>query len=330
MSKLRIALIGLGQHMQRILYPALLNCAAEIVAVCDADLAKAQTFASIHRVGAVYPSAEALYASESVDAVVCAANSTVHYTVARLFASKGIPVYIEKTPCDTREQARELALLEARNHVLIQTGLNRRFATGYVMAKEIISRKAFDHPTLFLSKFNASPYANERFFLTNHVLHHLDLARYFLGELQDLHLRRVRVDGQRFGFQLDAVSQGGALVCIQSNSLQDIHYPMERVEITGVGQLIIVDNMRSLQYHRPASDKSCSESAHMHDDADALCWWPNLGYPFVNQGMGNEDEIRHFIDAVRGVCAPLLPFSEVLGSMELLYDVLDLYDQLPC
>lgn len=328
MKMVKVALVGIGQHMQRILYPALLDCPVEIVAICDADMDKAQVFASTHRVGRVYPNAELLCVNEPVDAVVCAANSTAHYEVARLCASQGIPVFIEKTPCDTREQARMLAELEARQHVLIQTGFNRRFATGYIMAKEIIGRETFGRPTQFFSKFNASPYANERFFLTNHVLHHLDLARFFLGELQDLHLRRVCVDKNRFGFQLDAVSSGGAVVCIQSNSLQDIHYPMERVEITGIGQLVVIDNMRSLQYHRPATDKSHAETARMCDGADALCWHLNLGYPFVNEGLGNEDEIRHFIDAVRGTCAPLLPFSESLGSMELLYDVLDLYEQL--
>lgn len=329
MKQLKVALIGIGQHMQRILYPALCDSNVTVVAVCDVDLEKAKAFALGHNIPKAYQQAAELCENETVDAVVCAANSTVHYEVARMFALKGIPVYIEKTPCDTREQARELAQLEKEHNTLIQTGFNRRFATGYVMAKDIIEKKdVFGRKTMFFSKFNASPYGSERFLLTNHLLHHLDLARFFLGELTDLHLRRVGYDEHRVGFQLDCVSEEGVVVCIQSNSLQDINYPMERVEITGVGHLVVVDNMRSLRYHRPAVDKSKFEKARMRNDADTLCWDLNLGFPFINESLGNEDEIRHFIDVVRGENEPVLTFADSIKSMELLYDVLDLYDEI--
>lgn len=329
MEQLKVALIGLGQHMQRILFPALCDCHVQVTAVCDADLEKAEKFALGHNVPKFYQDAAELCAKkEEVEAVVCAANSSVHYQVARIFAEKGVPVFIEKTPCDTRVQAHELALLEKEHRTLIQTGFNRRFATGYVMAKDLTEKEEFGRKTMFFSKFNASPYGSERFLLTNHLLHHLDLARFFLGELRDLHLRRVGYDEHRVGFQLDAVSEEGVVLCIQSNSLQDINYPMERVEITGVGHLVVVDNMRSLQYHRPAVDKSRFENARMRNDADALCWDLNLGFPFINQSLGNEDEIRHFIRCVRGECKPEQTFADTVKSMDLLYDVLDLYDAL--
>lgn len=329
MKQLSVALIGIGKHMQQKLYPALCECEASVRAVCDLDIERAQEFAYHHNIPKAYQSSRELCENEKVDAVICAANSTAHYEVARSFAAKGIPVFIEKTPCDTRDQARELARLEKENRTLIQTGFNRRFATGYVMAKDIIDKEnVFGRKTMFFSKFHAGAYGSERFLLTNHLLHHLDLARFFLGELKDLHLRRVGYDEHRAGFQLDAVSEDGVVVCIQSNSLQDINYPMERVEITGVGHLVVVDNVRSLKYYRPAVDKSKFEKARMRNDADTLCWDLNLGFPFENESLGNEDEIRHFMDVVSKKCKPELTFADSLKSMELLYDVLDLYNEI--
>ncbi len=328
MQTVKIGWIGLGHHTQSVLYRTLDGLPARVVAVCDTDADRARAFAAAHGVPAFYADYREMARNETLDAIVCAVSSKVHGQVAAHFAALGTPVFIEKTPCDTMAEAEAIAALERKTGALVMTGFNRRFATGYAMAKRIIDSPEFGGATLFSSKFHASPYRDRRFFLTNHLIHHLDLARFLVGELSELRLRAIQIDAQRVGFQLSAVAGERALVTIESSSLQDIRYPMERVEVTGVGRFVQVDNMRSLAYHRPAGDTGRFEDARMDAATDALVWQPNLGFPFANSGLGNEDEMRHFIDCVRGAASPALTFQDTVRTMVLLDEVLRLDDAL--
>lgn len=324
MAEVRLGWVGVGRHTRQVLFPALRDLPVRVVAVCDTNGEAAHAFAGRNGVPSVYTDYRDMGQRETLDAVACAANSAVHYQVAAHFAARGIPVFIEKTPCDTPEQAQTLARLERAHDTWIMTGFNRRFATGYVMAKEIIDRPAFGRPLLFASKFHAGPYASARYFLTNHLLHHLDLARLMMGEITDLRLRRVQLDDARVGYHLDAVSENGALVSIESSSFQDLRYPMERMEITGEGSFVCVENMKSLVYQRPPTDMSQFETASMREGTGALCWQPNLGFPFPNAHLGNEDEMRHFIECVGENRAPQLTFADTARTMALLFEVLTL------
>lgn len=50
---------------------------------------------------------------------------------------------------------------------------------------------------MYQSQFNTSPYRNDAFFKLNHIIHHLDLARFLLGELEITQVQRVALSVMR-------------------------------------------------------------------------------------------------------------------------------------
>ena len=90
-----------------------------------------------------------------------------------------------------------------------------------------------------------------------------------------------------------------------------------------VDAMVCVENMRSLQYRRPATDKSLA-AAELRDGQDTISWQPNLGFPFPNDDLGNYNQVRHFIDCVQGKEKPLLTFADTVKTMRLMDSVMAL------
>lgn len=128
MSRLRMAVIGvghLGQHHARILsgLPDV-----ELVGVVDANLAQAGEVAS--RLNTTpYQSHEPLLGQ--VDAVSVVTPTIYHHRVASEFLSRSIPVLVEKPICRTVAEANELIELADKHNVALQVGHIERFNPAF-------------------------------------------------------------------------------------------------------------------------------------------------------------------------------------------------------
>lgn len=312
----KLGLIGLGDHMYYRLYPMTDRLPVTLTAVCDRDEEKCRRFTTRYMVNRVYRDMEEMLDQEELDGVLCAGNAGLHFQAAQSCMRRGISPFVEKTPCETYQQAIKLRELEQQTGCFTMVGFNRRFATAYQMAKELISRETFGKPMLYMAKYHSSPYASDEYFLLNHVIHHLDLARYFMGEIREIHGEKIIIDKKRVGYHIRFITQQGALGFLETSSLQQEDYPVERVEITGYGQNVIVDNVKHLEYNRPVSDKRVLSP--ILEDAGALKGWNlNLGHSSWYSHYGFERELQHYIDAVRGVIEPTATFKDVVGTMKL-------------
>jgi predicted dehydrogenase len=119
--------------------------------------------------------------------------------------------------------------------------------------KDAPGGSGFGRIYMYSAAFHAGAYASEEAFAVNHVSHHLDLARMLLGEIELRSVMALREDGTRLGYQIAFEGPGGLLGSIQSNSFLCGDYPMERVEICGDRQQLIVENVRHLWHNRPVS-----------------------------------------------------------------------------
>ncbi|HEV3119604.1 MAG TPA: Gfo/Idh/MocA family oxidoreductase [Gemmataceae bacterium] len=128
MSRLRIAVIGvghLGKEHARILagMPQ-----AELVGVADVNVEHAQTVA--RRLGC---RAFANYRAflQLADAVIVAVPTTSHHAVAGEFLRAGIHVLVEKPLAATLDEAEELVQVARRHHALLQVGHIERFNPAF-------------------------------------------------------------------------------------------------------------------------------------------------------------------------------------------------------
>jgi len=171
---------------------------------------------------------------------------------------------------------------------------------------------------MYQSQFNTSPYRNDAFFKLNHIIHHLDLARFLLGEIELTQVQRVTVSEQMVGYTISLHSEKGAIGTIQSGSLLDESYPIERLELIGNRRNIVVDNVKNLTYNRPPQPKDKFKPFTLSDGADTLMWNVSHGlYPRFSY-HGYEDEIYYFLTSIREGRKPEPSIEDSVKTMKLL------------
>lgn len=313
---LSLGIVGLGEHMYHRLYPMMNGMMVHLTTVCDKDEEKCRRFGEWFSTDRFYLDYEEMLDNEKLDAVLCAGDAGLHYQVAKACMMRGISPFVEKSPCETCEQALELQKLERKTGCFTMVGFNRRFTTSYQMAKEIVEREEFGNAMLYMAKYHSSAYPSDEYFLFNHVIHHLDLARYLMGEVREIQGNKVILGKGRVGYHIRFVTVSGALGFIESSSMQREDYPMERVEITGDGCNVIVDNVRNLEYNRPVSDKR-SLYPSLKDGMDMQGWNDNHGHSSLYGHYGFERELEVYVKAVKGLVKPAATFQDIASTMQL-------------
>jgi myo-inositol 2-dehydrogenase / D-chiro-inositol 1-dehydrogenase len=159
---------------------------AKVVAVSDADAARANEVAATVPGAKAYPTGEELIATKNVDAVIVTSWGDTHaaYVIAAIRAGK--PVFCEKPLATT--QADCLAILDAEaafGRRLVQIGFMRRFDTQYRAMKETIRKGVIGFPLMFHSVHrNASSpgHFKATMAITDTAVHDIDIARFLLDD----------------------------------------------------------------------------------------------------------------------------------------------------
>ncbi|MCA9036068.1 MAG: Gfo/Idh/MocA family oxidoreductase, partial [Planctomycetaceae bacterium] len=128
MSKLRIAVIGvgaLGQHHARILSAF---DDVQLTAVVDANQQQGEKVAS-ERNTQWYPDATSIL--EEVDAAVLAVPTVLHHGLATQFLQAGVPLLIEKPLAASLEEAERIHRIATFRRVTCQVGHVERFNPAF-------------------------------------------------------------------------------------------------------------------------------------------------------------------------------------------------------
>ena len=117
-TALRWGILGVGDVCERKSGPLAFNQdgSSAVVAVMRRDAAKAEEFASRHKVPRWYSDAELLVADAEIDAIYVASPPSSHLSLAALAAAAGKPTIVEKPIARSyRESAELVAAFEAAN-----------------------------------------------------------------------------------------------------------------------------------------------------------------------------------------------------------------------
>ena len=137
----RVAVIGAGALAGMRIYPYLAAAGGRLVASCDLVSDRAE--AMVARYGGVaYTSAEAMLDSADTDAVIACVGPTEHPKLARLALDRGLPVYTEKPPAETANEAQLVAEVAEAAGLLCVTALKKRYARAYRRARSWIDGHA--------------------------------------------------------------------------------------------------------------------------------------------------------------------------------------------
>src|SRR3712207_2820665 len=140
----RVGIVGCGRHMYEFLLGALKWTEdAQAVAACDIDADKLRRISRVYNVPSAYTDIRSMLNKEELDALIIAAGHQNNFALIKAGLAAGLHVFVEKTPCNSTLEATELAALQRRTGRALMVGFNRRFMSGYAMAKHVSSRPEF-------------------------------------------------------------------------------------------------------------------------------------------------------------------------------------------
>ena len=202
MDRVRVALIGCGFYAQNHLqaWKELAARGADLVAVCDRDPAKAK--AAGERFGAPsFTDAAAMFDAVKVDLVDITTRMDTHRELAALAADRGVGAVVQKPFAPDWETCKAIVAHAGARGTWLAVHENFRFQTSMKRVHDVIASGAVGEPNwarlAFRTGFDVyrtQPYFYEetRFAILDVGIHVLDLARYFLGEVE-----RVSCETQR-------------------------------------------------------------------------------------------------------------------------------------
>ena len=197
MAKLGVGVVGVGtmgrQHAFNIRH---LIPEAQLIAVADADLKRAQQVASDLEIDHAYSSIEALVERRDIQAVVVVTPAKFHGAAMRVCAQAGKDIFCEKPFTLTVPEADEMLDLTAKAGVRVQVGHVRRYDPPNVKAKKRIEAGEIGDPVIFksLARDPSPPPVSymasgvNGMFFQDSTIHEFDLGRWLMNdEIAEIH-----------------------------------------------------------------------------------------------------------------------------------------------
>ena len=192
MPKLNIGLIGVGR-LGRVYARDLSSRIActRLTAVADTNKEALERVRDEFDVPNAYPDSADLLRDSSVDAIVIVTPTNTHREVALAAVSARKPIFCEKPPSISLDDALAMRETVERSGIFFQLGFMRRFDSGYAAAKARIDAGDIGDAVVFKSTSRdpyppSLSYADPRSsggLIIDMGIHDFDLARWFMGEV---------------------------------------------------------------------------------------------------------------------------------------------------
>jgi myo-inositol 2-dehydrogenase/D-chiro-inositol 1-dehydrogenase len=354
----RIGFVGCGSHATQNLYPSFRLAVAnppetgaaigeladggeigELVACCDVDEERARRCARDFGIPRVYTDHRAMLEREELDCALVAMHPRLQPAVAIDCLEAGLDVFVEKPPAESLEDCEAMREAAGRHGRNVMVGFMKRFSEPYVRARAIASRLDFGPPSAYEARWTFGVYPPRAVydFLNGFGCHHLDLARFFMGDVAWVFAARVsRAEGDtrewrpskldvpvtgsawRDGWRLaegrepaqeEAWAcalgfQSGAVGTLQLNCLDRLN---ERVVVTGRQRSVTVDGWRTVVAH---AEGATTETWEPNDQLPGDAVDPRHLHGFAG-------EIRHFVECARDRRPPACSIEDGIAAIKI-------------
>lgn len=317
-DRIRAGFIGCGSHAFRNIYPALRFTQTRLVATCDFDADRAETFAKTFGADRWYTSHLDMLEREDLDAVFIVTNyddngEPRYMRLAIDCMNAGCHAWVEKPPSSSTDEIRRAMEVSERTGKFVLVGFKKCFFPAVEKAHEMSRREEFGGITSICVRYPQPIPSNDQKAVLkgnpalvgflDHLCHPISVLNWFCGPVKTLFFRRNEIGG---GFAIFGFANGiaGALHFAAGQSGTS---PLERLEVVGKGANVVVDNGIKLTYYRPGVRGPHSYGGHpsyIGDDSHAPIYWEpefSLG-TLYNKGLfmlGYYGELAHFVECVK-------------------------------
>jgi myo-inositol 2-dehydrogenase/D-chiro-inositol 1-dehydrogenase len=253
MAALKVGVVGCGPIGALHAAAVCSSPVAKLVSVCDLDPDHSE--ALVRRLGqdvACRRKLSELLEQDGVDVVTVATPDHCHVDVVLAAITAGCHVFCEKPLATTAADCRQLVEAAAERGVFLGVDHNRRFGFGYRMARRLVDGGEIGRVNLVgLHVLDRTPPARVAIFpeviLTTLLTHHLDLARWFGGDVKRVRTRFGEFDGSepriRRHVVLSLEFETGALGRIVAGYRDDQSCTVEQACIAGDRGSVHVDDV---------------------------------------------------------------------------------------
>jgi predicted dehydrogenase len=262
----RIGFVGCGSMSTSALYPSLRGVPElKPVATCDLRRELAERNARLFGFDRWYTDLDEMLNKESLDAAFVVGPPQMHVEVGVRCLESGLHIYVEKPPAVSSSEAMKLVEASKKSGKHVQVGFQKRHAPAYIQAKQLVDSTSFGRVIHYQARFSSGPYdriwgleSPEYSCLVGNCCHHFDLARYFMGDIKEVHAREAKISDTKYAISIVAEFTSGAQGIFNFNTCERwtseiTDYPRwsipERVQITGDGNYVIVDNVHKVGHY---------------------------------------------------------------------------------
>jgi predicted dehydrogenase len=296
----------------RNVFPVFQYAPVDLVAVCDLSEARACSSARLFGASSVYTDFRTMLETERPDVVFVVLNYDEgghprYPSIAMEAMRAGAHVWMEKPPAASVEEIRQMMQVMDETGRFVSVGFKKMFFPANVKAKEIILRPEFGPISTITARYPQSLPPQEvrgdalrMVGFLDHVVHPFSVLRYLAGPIESLRFERE----ERTGATLTTIRFiSGALGSLHLCAGQSGLSPLERTEVVGQGNNIVIENNIRVTYYRSGTVPGAYGHAgnFYGDDATApLQWEPEFSLgQLYNKGLfllGYAPEILYFCD----------------------------------
>jgi predicted dehydrogenase len=337
-KQLRTGFIGCGGHAYRNVYPTFQYAPVNLVAVCDLDQIRAATCAKVFGAERHYSDHLEMLAREHLDVVFIVTNvdenGRPRYPKLVIDCLRaGVHVWIEKPPSSSSSEIREMMRVSSETERHVAVGFKKMFFPANVKAKEIVSRPEFGPITSITARYPQSlPAFEDRgdsrkmVSFLDHIVHPHSVLRLLGGPIEWIFVNRNSAIGSAI-VSIRFIS--GAAGNLHLSTGQSSTSFLERLEIIGDGEnLVVENNIRLIHYRRSKSKIEYGRSGDyfgaLTDDSAPLYWEPEFSLgQLYNKGLfllGYAPEVIQFTTRLLDGKAP------AYGTLEDALELLQIYE----
>lgn len=311
MGKIGVGIIGAG-HMGEI-HSGILSGDKRvlIVGVCDGVKERAESLAKRYN-AKTYLDYRGLVEDNEVDAIYVTTPNAHHVEPVMHAVNCGKHVFSEKPMSTSLESSKKVMEAVKKFNVKYQVGHNRRFSPVYKRVKELIMKRevipyVIDVKMVRGELQRPSWVGDEKVsggFLYESVIHVLDLVRWLVGEVIEVHcLAKTNVyPNQCDDFVISLRLKDDRMASITASSHATWIFPFERVETYGDHSCIITEEVNRISYS-PGLERE-------------VLAWDYTKLP-TEKAWGYEEEDRLFIDSLLGKASTPVDAHEGYKAVEL-------------
>ena len=326
----RVGFIGSGRHSSANLYPAFAATGARIAAVAERNPMRAEALAARGDVPLVVSGHRELLERAALDGAVISLAPELQPEVVADCLRAGVAVFVEKPLGANAAEARRIADLSAQTSVPVVLGFMKRYAPAYARVASLLGEQApLGRPQSYVCTFGFAPWKpdlSEVEFVTQAVIHLIDLVRGLFGEAIDVTARRASADGS---LSIVATIRHADGVIGSLNLVSNRAWSRETEELTVTAERGAV---RCYDLSRVEVSEPAAPSERPWEDLlERVTVFGASNSPASGSQKdlllrGYVGELRHFLDVLTGHAAPLTSAADNVKTMELCDRILEALD----